>query len=101
MHNRRDQVHAHGFMVGRLVSALLRAEPDMAVPPLRRSWSGLIIGAIVAALAVGGVAVLAVISPGGASAWRKPGTLILDKDTGTRFVLAGGRLRPVLNYASA
>ncbi|GLY74848.1 type VII secretion protein EccB [Actinoallomurus iriomotensis] len=101
MHNRRDQVHAHGFMVGRLVSALLRADPDMAVPPLRRSWSGLIIGAIVAALAVAGFAVLAVVSPGGASAWRKPGTLILDKETGTRFVLAGGRLRPVLNYASA
>ncbi len=102
MHNRRDQVHAHGFMVGRLVSALLRAEPDMAVPPLRRSWSGLIIGSLVAALAVAGFAVLAVVSPGGGAAgWRKPGTLILDKGTGTRFVLAGGQLRPVLNYASA
>jgi type VII secretion protein EccB len=101
MHNRRDQVHAHGFMVGRLVSALLRAEPDVAVPPLRRSWSGLIIGAIVAVLAVAGFAVLAVISPGGASAWRKPGTLILDRETGSRYVLVGGRLRPVLNYASA
>jgi type VII secretion protein EccB len=102
MHNRRDQVHAHGFMVGRLVSALLCAEPDMAVPPLRRSWSGLIIGSLVAALAVAGFAVMSVVSPGGgASAWRKPGTLILDKQTGTRYVLAAGQLRPVLNYASA
>jgi type VII secretion protein EccB len=101
MHNRRDQVHAHGFMVGRLVSALLRAEPDMAVPPLRRSWSGLVIGSLVATLAVVGFAVLGVVSPGGASAWRKPGTLIIDKQTGTRYVFAGGRLRPVLNYASA
>ncbi|MGI5229460.1 type VII secretion protein EccB [Actinoallomurus sp. CA-142502] len=101
MHSRRDQVHAHGFMVGRLVSALLRAEPDMAVPPLRRSWSGLVIGSLVAILAVAGFAVLAVVSPGGTSAWRKPGTLILDKQTGARYVYAGGRLRPVLNYASA
>jgi type VII secretion protein EccB len=101
MHNRRDQVHAHGFMVGRLVSALLRAEPDMATPPMRRSWSGLIIGAIAAALAVGGFAVFSLVSPGGATGWRKPGTLILDKQTGTRYVLAGGQLRPVLNYASA
>jgi type VII secretion protein EccB len=101
MHNRRDQVNAHGFMVGRLVSALLSAEPDMAVPPLRRSWSGLVIGALIAALVVAGFAVLGVVSPGGASAWRKPGTLILDKQTGTRYVFAGERLRPVLNYASA
>src|SRR3569833_2955689 len=88
-------------MVGRLVSALMRAEPDMAVPPLRRSWSGLIIGFLIAALVVAGFAVLSIVSPGGASGWRKPGTLILDKGTGTSFVLAGGRLRPVLNYASA
>ncbi|MDN3359699.1 type VII secretion protein EccB [Actinomadura sp. DC4] len=101
MHNRRDQVNAHGFMVGRLVSALLRAEPDLAVPPLRRSWGGLIIGALVAALAVTGFAVFALISPGSAAGWRAPGTLILDRGTGTRYVLAGGRLHPVLNYASA
>jgi type VII secretion protein EccB len=101
MHNRRDQVNAHGFMVGRLVSALLHAEPDTAVPPLRRSWSGLVIGSLVAVLAVAGFGVLGVVSPGGASTWRKPGTLVLDKQTGTRYVFAGGRLRPVLNYASA
>jgi type VII secretion protein EccB len=52
-------------------------------------------------LAVAGFAVLGVVSPGGASAWRKPGTLVLDKQTGTRYVFAGGQLRPVLNYASA
>jgi type VII secretion protein EccB len=101
VHNRRDQVHAHGFMVGRLVSALMRAEPDMAVPPLRRSWSGLIIGSLIAALVVAGFAVMSFVAPGGAFAWRKPGTLILDKGTGTRYVLADGRLHPVLNYASA
>jgi type VII secretion protein EccB len=101
VHNRRDQVQAHGFMVGRLISALLRAEPDMAVPPLRRSWSGLIIGFLIAALVVAGLAVMAVISPGAATSWRKPGTLILNRQTGSRFVLAGGRLHPVLNYASA
>jgi type VII secretion protein EccB len=101
VHNRRDQVQAHGFMVGRLISALLRAEPDMAVPPLRRSWTGLIIGSLIAALAVAGLAVMAAISPAAATSWRKPGTLILNRETGSRFVLADGRLHPVLNYASA
>ncbi|MEV0406059.1 type VII secretion protein EccB [Actinoallomurus sp. NPDC050550] len=101
MYNRRDQVSAHGFMVGRLTAALLRAEPDLPVPPLRRSWSGMIIGAILAAVAVAGFIVFGMVYPGGASAWRKPGTLIVEKGTGTRFVFADGRLRPVLNYASA
>jgi type VII secretion protein EccB len=101
VHTRRDQVHAHTFMVGRLVSALLRCEPDLASPPLRRTTLGLIVGCILGVLAVGGFAVYGVIRPSQSTAWQKPGTLIVDKQTGTRYVLAGGRLHPVLNYASA
>jgi type VII secretion protein EccB len=101
VHTRRDQVQAHTFMVGRLVSALLRGEPDLAVTPMRRTPTGLIIGFILAALAVGGLVVFALLVPGGATAWRKPGTLIVERQTGNRYVLLDGRLRPVLNYASA
>ncbi len=101
MHSRRDQVQAHTFLVGRLVSALLQGEPDLAVPPTRRTPLGIVIGLLLAAVAVGGLAVLAVLAPGGATGWRKPGTLIVEKQTGTRLVLLDGRLRPVLNYASA
>ncbi len=101
MHARRDQVQAHTFMVGRLISALLRGEPDLPVTPMRRTPTGLIIGLILAALAVGGLVVFALLVPGGATAWRKPGTLIVEKQTGNRYVLLDGRLRPVLNYASA
>jgi len=101
MHSRRDQVQAHTFMVGRLVSALLRGEPDLAVPPMRRTPLGLVVGIALAAVAVGGLMVLAMLAPGGATAWRKPGTLIVERQTGTRYVLLDGQLRPVLNYASA
>jgi type VII secretion protein EccB len=101
MHNRRDQVQAHNFMVSRLVSALLKGEPDLATPPLRRTSTGLVIGIVLAVLGIGGLFAYGVISPGGASAWRKPGTLIVDKKTGSRYVLDGGRLLPVANYASA
>jgi type VII secretion protein EccB len=101
VHSRRDQVQAHTFMVGRLVSALLRGEPDLAVTPTRRTPVGLVIGLALAALAVGGLVVLAILRPGGATKWRKPGTLVVEKQTGTRYVLLDGRLRPVLNYASA
>ena len=36
MQTRRDQVQAHAFVVGRMVSALVRAEPDAPFSPLRR-----------------------------------------------------------------
>jgi type VII secretion protein EccB len=101
VHTRRDQVQAHTFMVGRLVSALLRGEPDLATPPLRRTTLGLIVGCILGVIAVGGCTVYGIIRPSQSTAWRHPGTLIVDKQTGTRYVLAGGRLHPVLNYASA
>jgi type VII secretion protein EccB len=101
MHARRDQVQAHMFMVGRLVAALQSGEPDLPATSMRRTPLGLILGLALAAVAVGGLVVLAILVPGGATAWRKPGTLIVERQTGTRYVLLDGRLRPVLNYASA
>jgi len=101
LQNRRDQVQAHSFMVGRLQSALLKAEPDLAAPPLRRTGTGLLIGAIVTVLAVGGLVVWAFVSPGGASAWQESGTLVVDRTTGVSYVWAQEKLRPVRNYASA
>ncbi|MBT0770190.1 type VII secretion protein EccB [Kineosporia sp. J2-2] len=101
LQNRRDQVQAHTFMVGRLQSALLKAEPDLATPPLRRTSSGLLIGGILATLGVAGAAVYALISPGGNSSWRDAGTLVVDKTTGTSYVWVDQSLRPVLNLASA
>ncbi len=101
MHSRRDQVEAHSFVKSRLRSALLRGEPDAAQPPLRRTPVALVLGAVLGVLAVAVVAVFALLKPTGGAAWRKPGVLIVEKQTGNRYVLSEGRLRPVLNYASA
>ncbi|GLY28937.1 type VII secretion protein EccB [Kineosporia sp. NBRC 101731] len=101
LQNRRDQVQAHTFMVGRLQSALLKAEPDLATPPLRRTGSGLLIGGVLCLLAVGGIAVYSAISPGGATSWQAAGVLTVDKTTGTSYVWASDKLYPVLNQASA
>lgn len=101
MPSRRDQVEAYSFAAGRLRSALVRAEPDAPRPPLRRTPIGLIIGAVLALLALGGVAMLALLRPASSPGWQQPGTLIIEKETGNRFLLTEGRLHPVLNYASA
>ncbi|GAB3686127.1 type VII secretion protein EccB [Saccharopolyspora tripterygii] len=102
MHSRSDQVQAHSFMSARVVSALVQAEPDAPDPPLRRTPLGYVIGLMLSMLIVAGFAVAGVLGFGGATDWSEPGKLIVEKETGSQYVLASdGTLRPVLNYASA
>ncbi|MEW2445718.1 type VII secretion protein EccB [Micromonospora marina] len=101
MQNRRDQVQAHSFVLGRLACALVSGEPDAQENPHRRTVVGAVVSLLVAALVAGGFGVYGLIRPGGATSWRAPGALISEKETGTRYVLVDGRLRPVLNFASA
>jgi type VII secretion protein EccB len=101
MQSRRDQVQAHTYIVGRLVSALVRADPDAAETPSRRNTVGWISGLLLAAIIVAGFAIFGLIVPGGGRGWTKPGALLLEKETGNRYVYLSGYLRPVLNTASA
>jgi type VII secretion protein EccB len=101
MQSRRDQLQAHTFVVGRLASAALRAEPDDPQTPLRRFVVGMFCGLMAAVLAVAGFAILGLIRPGGKTAWREPGALIVERESGARYVFAGGQLQPVLNRTSA
>lgn len=101
MTSRRDQVQAQSYVLGRLNSALVMGDPEAAEPPHRRILVGLLAGALVAALVAGGFAIYGYLRPGGADSWRRPGQLVVEKETGNRYVLIDGTLRPVLNYASA
>ncbi len=101
MQSRRDQVQAHAFVVGRLVSAIQRADPDTPISPVRRFSVGTIAGILIAGLVMAGFAVSGVLAPGGAKSWRHPGALVVEKETGARYVFVDNELRPVLNYASA
>jgi type VII secretion protein EccB len=101
MQNRRDQVQAHAFLVGRLVSGMLRGEPDLPFSPLRRFSVGTIAGVLVGALVLAGCGILGVFMPAGDNAWRQEGVLVAEKETGARLVFIAGVLRPVLNYTSA
>lgn len=101
MHSKRDQVQAHLFIMGRLASAMLRAEPDAPESPLGRTNRGAAIGVIIAVLVCAGAFVFGLIKPGGNDSWRSGENLIVDKETGARYLYLDGRLRPVRNYASA
>jgi type VII secretion protein EccB len=101
MYGRRDQVDAHSFLVGRLVAAVLRVEPDAPERPLRRTSVGLLGGVGIALLVVAVIVVIDLFTDIGGDTWREPGTLVVDENSGNRYLMVDGLLRPVLNYSSA
>ncbi|MFJ9443434.1 type VII secretion protein EccB [Kitasatospora sp. NPDC101235] len=101
MQSRRDQVQAHLFVMSRLASGMLRAEPDTPDTPTGRTTRGTMTGLAVGVLIGLGVAVYGVIRPGGGEGWAKPGTLVVVEETGARYLSVGGQLHPVLNDTSA
>lgn len=101
MQNKRDQVQAHMFLMGRLTSSMLRSDPDAPESPQGRTNRGIAIGIIVAILVAVGAFVVGLVSPGRQTSWQTSGDLVVDKDTGARYLYLDGRLRPVRNYTSA
>ncbi|BCY13388.1 type VII secretion protein EccB [Actinoplanes sp. L3-i22] len=101
MQTQRDHVHAHQFQMARMSSALLLGDPSMAENPMRRTSMGLAIGLVIGLLTVVCFGVYGWIVPGGNNSWRKGGSIIVEKESGTRYVYLDGRLFPTLNLASA
>ncbi|MET9658272.1 type VII secretion protein EccB [Streptomyces sp. NPDC006510] len=101
MQSKRDQVQAHTFVMGRLTSGMLLADPDAPESPLGRTTRGVLIGVVITVLVAAGSLVYGFMSPGGNDAWRASGTLVVNRETGARYMYVEGRLRPVRNYASA
>lgn len=101
MQTQRDHVHAYQFLMGRMSSALVLADPASAEVPAKRAKTGLIIGVVLALLIGVGFGVYGLFVPGGSKKWQAQGAIVVEKETGARFVNAGGVLHPTLNYASA
>ena len=101
MQNRRDHVQAHRFAVGRIVSALVSGDPGPVEVPMRRGNLGVQFGALVAVLLAAGFAVYGLISPEESTAWRNPGSIIVEEETGSRYLYIDKQLYPMANYASA
>lgn len=103
MQSKRDQVHAHSFMMGRLSSGLLTADPDAPESPLGRTTRGVVFGVLVTVLVGAVTVVYGLLRPGGNDAWRDGKHLVVNSDTGARYLWTDtdGVLHPVRNYASA
>ncbi len=103
MQSKRDQVQAHSFMMGRLSSGLLTGDPDAPESPLGRTTRGVVFGVLFTVLIGAGTVVYGLLRPGGNDSWRDGRHLVVNRDTGARYLWTGtdGVLHPVRNYTSA
>ncbi|MFH8342118.1 type VII secretion protein EccB [Streptomyces sp. AM6-12] len=101
MQTRRDHMQAYQFAMGRLATALVTGDPGRGDSPTKRAALGSFFGAGLVVLLCLGFLVYGKLSPVTTAAWREPGSIVVEKETGTRYLFLDGRLRPVRNYASA
>jgi type VII secretion protein EccB len=101
MPSRQDQLHSYQFMVQRVVAALVMRDTDPAQSPFRRLASATLAGVVVAALGLAGAAVYGVFRGGSAEGWQDANAVIIERESGAKYVYRDNKLHPVLNYASA
>ncbi|MGF7237055.1 MAG: type VII secretion protein EccB [Frankia sp.] len=101
MPTRRDQLQSYQFAVQRVLSAFAYHDTDPERPAGRRQFSVGMAGVLVAVLVAAGIGVFALLKPGGKSNWRDGQSIIIERETGTRFIFRGAVLYPMANYASA
>jgi type VII secretion protein EccB len=99
MWNRREQHQAYRFLTRRIVSAMLSGEPETNELPMRRFTIALVASVAVAVLVAAGVGVYGLLFPGGARPTEN--TIIVERESGAKYVYLQGQLHPVLNWASA
>jgi type VII secretion protein EccB len=101
MTGRWDGLRSYQVRLTRVVSAVVTGESDPDRPPLRRGFAALLGGLMVAVLLGAGYAGYGVLSSTGGDGWRTEGAVVIERETGARYVHLGGVLHPVLNYTSA
>lgn len=101
MASKRDQLHAYQFLVQRVISALVTRETDPEQPTFRRPTNAAFGGIAITVIALAAVGVYGIINPGGNKAWADGKSVVVEEETGTRYVYLDGRLHPVANYTSA
>ncbi|WP_432050156.1 type VII secretion protein EccB [Verrucosispora sp. NA02020] len=100
MPSRQDQLHSYQFTLQRVVAALVMRETDPVQSPMRRLAGAALASVLVAVVGLGAFALYGLVTGGGAT-WRDTAAVIVEKESGARFVYREQRLHPVRNYASA
>jgi type VII secretion protein EccB len=99
MRTRREQVQAHRFVTRRIVSALLLGEPETTELPMRRLALAVFGSAMIGAIVFAAIGVYGLLRPGGDRPVEN--ALIIERESGAKFLYLRGTLHPVLNYTSA
>ena len=81
-------------------AAVLRSDPNHPDRPTSRTFRGLLGGIAAGVIVAIGVIVIAALFPG-KNDWRTEGALVLDEDTGARYLYFDGTLLPVENMTTA
>ncbi|WP_233606678.1 type VII secretion protein EccB [Micromonospora sp. Llam0] len=100
MTSRQHQLQSHRYAARRLVEALVSRQADPA-RPARRTAPATLAGVLVAVLGFGGAAAYGAVTGSVATDWRDSRVVIVERESGARYVYRAGRLHPVRNYSSA
>lgn len=93
----KAQVNGYRFLLRRLEHALVRRDVRMLHDPMRSQSRALVVGTVLALLALAGFGIWGLVSPQGSVGKAN----IIAGKTGGTYVLIDGTLHPVLNLASA
>src|SRR5689334_7347611 len=101
MPSRREQIQSHQYAMQRVVGAFVAGDAEPAQEPTRRLGGAAFAGLLVAAVALAGAGVFGLLRPGGSTGWKHEDAVVIERETGTRYVYRGGLLYPVANFSSA
>jgi type VII secretion protein EccB len=99
MWTRREQHQAYRFLSRRIVSTMLGGEPEGTEVPMRRFTVTLMASLGVALLVFAGFAVYGLLFPGGAR--PEENVIIVERESGAKYLYLADQLHPVLNWTSA
>lgn len=101
MQTQRDRLNAYQFLMGRMSSALVLGDSSRLEIPDRRPSLGVMYSIGLTVLIGIGCFLYGLIVPGNDTSWQTKGAIVVEKESGTRFVNKAGVLHPVRNHASA
>lgn len=102
MASRQVQLQSHRYHSERVVHALVRGDADPAQPPSGTGASGAVLaGLLIAAILLGAAAGYGAVTGTARIDWRDSSVVIVERESGARYVYREGALHPVYNYSSA